>query len=97
MKHKHAVCIVAWADGRIIEERDTVTGEWIKTNPSWDEDVEYRIRPPKADEVVLGILELVPGKCVFRPAEHWENPNIRLIFDGETGNLKRATVLSDDE
>jgi hypothetical protein len=95
MRHKHADYIIAWAEGKAIECRARGSDEWVLVeDPLWAEDAEYRTRERKPDEIVSGVLELEPERCVFRPAKSWEYPNIRLLFDGETGALKTATVLT---
>ena len=46
--HKHAELIKKWADGAIIQYRCTIFGSWAtcdQNRPSWDEQVEYRIKP----------------------------------------------------
>lgn len=46
-RHKHADVIHAWAEGAEIEFKVQATGDWRKTDtPSWQEDYEYRIKPP---------------------------------------------------
>ena len=105
--HKHAELIKAWADGATIEARCVTPneiGEWKTfTNPNWDVPYAvYRIKPePKPDVVAKGIIQwngnIVNGiadyATEFRVSEHWERDNIKLTFDGETGELKSAEVL----
>lgn len=44
-RHKHADLIIAWANGAIIQGRDT-TGKWITlSSPGWTASREYRIKP----------------------------------------------------
>jgi hypothetical protein len=90
MKHKHADLIHAWADGAQIQY--FYHGEWVDwesyTSPSWGKTIEYRIKPdPKPDVVV--------ERCIASWTGISTNlcPNIRVVFDGETGNLKSAEVL----
>ena len=46
-RHKHADLIIAWANGAEIEFKVQATGDWKKTDtPSWQEDYEYRVKPP---------------------------------------------------
>lgn len=46
-RHKHADVIVAWANGAEIEYRPGPHERWSKsTSPGWQEDCEYRIKPP---------------------------------------------------
>ena len=45
MKHKHYDCIIAWANGEIIEVLNAEMEEWeIVEQPSWYEDNDYRIK-----------------------------------------------------
>lgn len=107
--HKHAALIKAWADGAKIQFRAIPnSGPWLDGNENliWDNWAEYRVKPePKPDIVAVGILELdgvsKPHNRIypayhteFRVSEHWEADNVRVTFDGETGKLKSAEVLS---
>ena len=93
--HKHAELIKAWADGAIIERywTDLRTGHqyWMIDNePMWEEYEEYRIKPePKPDVVMETVLKLEP----FPKFVMHGKPNLKLTFDGETGELKSAEVL----
>lgn len=102
--HKHAEIIKAWADGAAIEVY--VNDKWhvVPERPTWDGEI-YRVKPePKPDVVAVGILELdvfplnlcklASYHTEFRVSEHWEKDNVRVTFDGETGKLKSAEVLS---
>ena len=89
MKHKHYDLIVAWANGKKIEARFK-GGEWHElSTPAWNGiDTEYRIKPePKPD--------IVKERCVASWTGISTNlcPNLRLTFDGETGELKSAEVI----
>lgn len=45
--HKHADVIKAWADGATIQVRVHPESEWRTVeSPSWDPDLEYRVKPP---------------------------------------------------
>jgi hypothetical protein len=90
MKHKHYDCIVAWADGAQIQY--FYHGEWVDwesyTSPSWGKTIEYRIAP-KPDVVVF-----VPaGDSRLYRSKQRDGDNLRLTFDGKTGELKSAEVL----
>jgi hypothetical protein len=55
--HKHAALIKAWADGAEIEVRyPSCRGGWTNwkgsTNPTWNPELEYRIKPHKYQEVI---------------------------------------------
>jgi len=98
--HKHAELIKAWADGAVIEfryvlsnHREIVWSEWFTANltPAWSEDYEFRIKPePKPD--------VVKRMSLFIDTQHHlifsqDGDNLKLTFDGETGELKSAEVL----
>ena len=91
MKHKHAELIKAWADGAQIQIRDDLDDIWLDTNsPSWVAEYQYRIKQePKPDMVRYFVLDQQSGDLLQNPYH-----NVRAIFDGETGNLKSAEVLS---
>ena len=91
--HKHAELIKAWADGAEIEERYIGdTEEWTEFTGDWScpEFWEYRIKPePKPD--VVRMVE-VP-KHFYSLSTASPKDNLKLTFDGETGELKSAEVL----
>ena len=98
---KHRDLIIAWANGARIELR-LANGLWERvTNPLWQEQNEYRIKPePKPDKVaysrVYGVFEfscegIELQQIILRPGE--VHANIKYTFDGETGKLKSAEVL----
>lgn len=45
--HKHAEVIKAWADGAVIQYK--YNNQWITPSSfiSWDENIEYRVKPEK--------------------------------------------------
>jgi len=91
--HKHAEFIKAWADGAEIQFRYNANIPWndVKGVCGWDVNCEFRIKPqPKPDVVEKFIVSLDGG---FQAPLHWEKPNLKLVFDGETGALKSAEVL----
>ena len=48
-RHKYADLIHAWAEGAIIQYKDT-SGNWLDcadNEPSWYEELDYRIKPTK--------------------------------------------------
>lgn len=93
MKHKHYDCIVAWADGAEIEYKSPF-GWQTAQSPAWTPCDEYRIKPePKPDVVKYVETRATPfGICKWDLCSSL-NANLRLTFDGETGNLKSAEVL----
>jgi hypothetical protein len=90
MKQQHYECIVAWAEGKTIQF-ESVHGNWKDVpHPIWDRCVNYRVKPePKPDYVHEATVNApeCPG-CRFN-----NRPNLRMTFDGETGQLKSAEVL----
>lgn len=94
--HKHAELIKAWADGAEIQFYDVLTDSWKDCKGDvflWNLTVTYRIKPePKPDVVYTTNIKYDFGwKWVNTTA--LEIHNLRLIFDGETGQLKSAEVI----
>ena len=105
MKHKHAVEIIAWANGATIEGRFP-GGEWKLAVPNWYLYCEYRIKP-KPDVVryfnVYGdhTMGCAHGSAVAASATNdmarFASSGvrigcIRLTIDGETGKLSAEVV-----
>ena len=89
--HEHAELIKAWADGAEIEWKDR-EGIWrfFNSGGAWLDEVEYRIKPePKPD--VVRYAE-TGTQAIYR-VDRKGGDNIKLTFDGETGELKLAEVL----
>lgn len=96
--HKHAELIKAWADGHQIQYRHNGQMGWTSIGdypPEWSLNTEYRIKPePKPDVSFYARLELdnLPKRVqVMDPDPQLHN--VKLTFDGETGELKAAEVL----
>lgn len=90
--HKHAHFIKAWADGESVEYW-TDSG-WVPIFKGWSWDNilvnEYRIKPePKPDREVFWKADL---KGLYARLGIMGS-NLKLTFDGETGDLKKAEVL----
>ena len=98
MKHKHAEIIKAWADGAKIQVKAFNLTWDDRENPFWCLNREYRIKPePKPDDVRYIVIEATSFDShkfvqVYQTGKHL-SPNLRLTFDGETGELKSAEVL----
>lgn len=99
-KHKHAEVIKAWADGAEVEYFPSNGKQWLDVStPGWYEDYQYRIKPePKPDVVKYCFTtesfghsrqELQSGLV----DSDGRKPNLKIVFDGETGALKSAEVL----
>ena len=100
--HKHAELIKAWADGAEIEYWDVYDNRWFDaTCPAWNLNFKYRIKPEPKPDVVHEIKVWVGGNAREKVVLHMYNSethkahgsNLRLTWDGETGNLKKAEVL----
>jgi hypothetical protein len=91
--HKHRDLIIAWANGAEIEVLDNNTWFWAST-PQWDEHRQYRIMAaPKPDVVEeVYVMKRINGEVYVCQGFH-EIPNVKFIWDGETGRLKSAEVL----
>jgi|SRR5690606_2039480 len=44
-RHKHADLIIAWANGEKIQYYFPRGNCWLDCDPTWNEDVEYRVKP----------------------------------------------------
>lgn len=101
MKQKHCEVIKAWADGKQVQVKD-VNGNWVTYGygqvPLWHEHYEYRIKPEPKPDVVSSLLTLkeFDGQwSVYQHQQQYYLHQIRITFDGETGKLKSAEVISD--
>ena len=93
MKHKHCELIKAWADGAVIEHNNGL-GYWVEqSNPQWNTWDIYRIKPePKPDYYTKHIV--YKARIYSEGDTHPPTmPNLKLCFDGETGELKSAEVI----
>ena len=90
--HPHRDLIIAWANGAKIEHRYNGTYKWFDVNtPCWASDFEYRLKPAKKPDVVRRMF--VEAQPTLDNA--YDPPNLELIFDGETGELKEARIIKD--
>ena len=105
--HKHAELIKQWADGAEIQLKLS-NGRWVdwmsSQSPSWLDDEQFRIKPePKPDVVmysrVLSVQKHKDGAYyawvsnAYTEMPSCKADNLKLTFDGETGELKSAEVL----
>lgn len=93
MRHKHADLIHAWAEGADIQYR--FKDEWNDIeNPSFIDCFEYRIKPtPKPDVVWYANPRIAGDSCAYMSSKRLQGDNLKLTFDGETGELKSAEVI----
>ena len=97
MKHKHYDCIVAWAEGKTVQNFNDRRMCWedITGDPYWVNSFQYRIKPePKPDVVKHFFVEahFLAGVRLSE-ASQLDVPVLSITFDGETGKLKEAVVL----
>lgn len=105
--HKHAEAIKAWADGATIQARDGIF-EWTDIpNPTWQLNLEYRIkREPKPDVVIEHLVfynKAISSDANLRDfaVQRWLDDGsnygllgkFKITFDGETGEFKSAEVV----
>ena len=102
--HKHAELIKAWADGAEIEYRDRHnTWTLLPQQGDWDDhpNFEYRIKPePKPDVVRYACYDRFQNSefmqlRLYRVMQNIDSHTgqLKLTFDGETGELKSAEVI----
>jgi len=97
-KRPHSKLIKAWANGAVIQFRDSDNRwqDYWNNDPSWEEDAEYRIKPdiPQADDTIVMYawanlhdleIELMPNQNSL--------DNLRLVFDRQHGRLLKAEVI----
>jgi hypothetical protein len=94
--HKHAEIIKAWAEGAKIQHFDNE--KWYDVHsPLWDQGTIYRIKPePKPDLVYYAVFAKIGESILSSAITKYSDPGadmLKLIFDGETGQLKSAEVL----
>ena len=107
-KHKHYELIIAWANGAEIEYYRNYKDDkiWVNcTNPVWDENREYRIKPEHKPDIVLYAFAkscdddkkyayLSPAYSLYYIDKNIENtPNIKLTYDGDTKELKSVEKI----
>ena len=91
MKHKHAELIKAWADGAEIQVRcgkhdwEDLTTKY----PDWYHNYEYRIKSEPKPNVEQYLIASQYDIC----DTSWREANLKLTWDGETGDLKDAEVI----
>jgi len=74
MKHKHYDMIVAWAEGKQIQNFNENTGEWqdLIAPPYWIKNFQYRIKPEEKAPVVRWLWAIEN-----KQSEEW---NISISF-----------------
>ena len=94
MKHKHAVEIIAWANGAQIQYYDITMHRFEDdANPKWREETNFRVKPKPNPDVVVLCGASASARGIFVEPCREDDANLKLTFDGETGELKSAEVL----
>ena len=66
----------------------------VMGTPVWNCTNQYRIKPEPKPDIIYEYVVSLGNDCMrVRYKEHWERPNVRFIFDGDTGDLKNIEVL----
>jgi len=94
MKHKHYDMIVAWAEGKTIQNFNDRRMCWedVTGDPYWVDSFQYRIKPePKPDVVKYLICGLKSWVEVDDQVGH---ECIKIVIDGK-GRLKSAEVVNE--
>ena len=94
MKHRHAEIIKEFVNGKECEYHIPYADKWEEINFLADFDTRHtvRIKPepkPDIEEIVLASYG-EDGLVIFNRAIP---RNLKLIFDGQTGELKSAEVI----
>lgn len=91
--HEHAELIKAWAYGAEIEFHSHDDVWFLVTKPEWDIEQKYRIKPEPKPDVVEDVFVWKSPRDLYPRMVRHNIPNLRLIFDGESGLFKDAEVL----
>jgi len=95
--HKHAALIKQWADGATIQFKPhNCLHDWKEADGiiGWHDWCDYRVKPePKPDVVRYAVASKLEVKHVG-PVNSNPCNNVMFVFDGETGALKDAQVLT---
>lgn len=107
--HKHAALIKAWADGAQIQYKnlsDPTPIDWADVkSPTWRSDCDYRVKPEPKPDVVLyayiikekdNLSGCVKIAACYADERLLKTDTCMFIFDGETGKLKDAQVLTQE-
>lgn len=102
---KHAALIKRWADGAHIQYRAVPGyGEWmdppVQGHLLWDDAAEYRVKPEPIPDATHDVRIFWSGELsnhvniVYNTRNNRAaSANVRLVFDGETRELKSAEVI----
>ena len=94
MKHKHYDMIVAWAEGKTVQNFNDKRMCWEDVNgaPFWIDSFQYRIKPdPKPDFCTYSTITF--GNAGQQSTMQYGSDNVKFTYDGETRKLKSAEVI----
>ena len=95
--HKHAELIIAWANGAEIEQYGLTENNEVYWSPclthTWENLAIYRIKPESKPDVSKYTTAERGHSLLNLLTVHFDNDNLKLTFDGETGQLKYAEVI----
>jgi|APGre2960657373_1045057.scaffolds.fasta_scaffold33829_3 hypothetical protein len=90
-EHKHAEIIKAWADGAKIQKFSGRKQVWEDADtPTWNVDAQYRVKV-NSDHTIEINANFLNGEFFIDIDARF--PNLLLIFDGETKQLKNAQLI----
>jgi len=93
----HAELIKLWADGALIQWKEEERVGWqdcYNNLPTWSPQFKYRVKAePSPDLVRYQFVTNVNTRACIGPDAR-SIANLMLVFDGETGALKDAQVLT---
>lgn len=91
--HKHAEYIHEWADGKEIQ-RKWMDGYWYDDpNPSWNPADEFRLKPQPKPDITAKFRIDRHERMGFYACSDLPNSNVKVIFDGETNQLKAVELI----
>ena len=99
MKHKHADVLIAIAEGKAVQWMNPEEGVWFDARfepytPLTNDEFEWRIKPEPKHDVVRYVACDVRHVRYEVTQSKYDVDNLKLTFDGETGKLKSAEVIS---
>lgn len=97
--HKHAEVLIALAEGKAVQYGYNekwfvdVDGFAISPDPLTNPELLWRVKPEPKPDVVEDVFVWKSPMDGYPMMVRHDIPNLRLIFDGESGLFKDAEVL----
>lgn len=90
-RHKHCDLIIAWANGAEIQFFND--DEWVNcTNPSWDEDVHYRVEPKLVKREGWVCICIGPGDLSSHRVRRVDQDIYSTIEEAEEAGQEAADI-----